>query len=172
MGDLVLIRLLIIAALGAASYFLKPFYLDGIPAIGVGVVAGIGVVLFEVRIQKVSLRRLIGAAFGSVLGILGAYLISLVIGHAMPGSDNTIPFLQILLLASAEDVVDLGHRGGQHAGDPDGGIGFVDRAEAIDAQVVFQPARAADQPGRAIVAGLGIDLVELDHQLCGAWPKK
>ena len=99
MGDLVLIRVLIIAALGAAAYFLKPFYLDGFPAVGIGVVAGIGVVLFEVRIQKVSLRRLIGAAFGSVLGILGAYLISLVIGHAMPGSDNTIPFLQIFLLA-------------------------------------------------------------------------
>ena len=92
MGDLVLIRILFIVALGAAAYFLKPFYLEGIPAIAVGVLAGIGVVFFELRIQKVSLRQLIGAAFGSILGILGAYLISLVIGHAMPASDNTIPF--------------------------------------------------------------------------------
>ena len=99
MGDLVLIRILFIIALGAAAYFLKPFYLEGIPAIAVGVLAGVGVVFFELRLQKVSLRRLIGAAFGSILGILGAYLISLVIGHAMPASDNTIPFLQILLLA-------------------------------------------------------------------------
>jgi len=99
LGDLVLIRILFIIALGAAAYFLKPFYLEGIPAIAVGVLAGVGVVFFELRLQKVSLRRLIGAAFGSILGILGAYLISLVIGHAMPASDNTIPFLQILLLA-------------------------------------------------------------------------
>jgi uncharacterized protein YacL len=99
LGDLVLIRILFIVALGAAAYFLKPFYLEGIPAIAVGVLAGVGVVFFELRIQKVSLRQLIGAAFGSILGILGAYLISLVIGHAMPASDNTIPFLQILLLA-------------------------------------------------------------------------
>jgi len=99
MGDLVLIRILFITAIGAAAYFLKPFYLEGIPAIAVGVLAGVGVVFFELRLQKVSLRRLIGAAFGSILGILGAYLISLVIGHAMPASDNTIPFLQILVLA-------------------------------------------------------------------------
>jgi uncharacterized protein YacL len=99
MGDLVIIRILFIAALGSAAYFLKPFYLEGFEAVGVGVLAGLGVVVFELRIQKVSLRRLIGAAFGSVLGILGAYLISLVIGRAMPDSDNTIPFLQILLLA-------------------------------------------------------------------------
>jgi len=99
MGDLVIIRILFVAVLGCAAYFLKPFYLEGIPAIAVGVLAGVGVVVFELRIQKVSLSRIIGAAVGSVLGILGAYLISLVIGHAMPDSDNTIPFIQILLLA-------------------------------------------------------------------------
>ena len=50
-------------------------------AAAVGVVAGIAVVVFEIRIKQVSMRRLIGAAFGSVLGILGAYLISLVLGE-------------------------------------------------------------------------------------------
>ena len=64
-----------------------------------GVVAGIAVVVFEIRIKQVSMRRLIGAAFGSVLGILGAYLISLVLEKAMPDSDNTVPFLEVLILA-------------------------------------------------------------------------
>jgi uncharacterized protein YacL len=68
-------------------------------AAAVGVVSGIAVVVFEIRIKQVSMRRLIGAAFGSVLGILGAYLISLVLEKAMPDSDNTIPFLEILVLA-------------------------------------------------------------------------
>jgi uncharacterized protein YacL len=99
MGDLLLIRILFIAVLGVAAYFLQPFYLQGPAAIAVGVAAGVGVVIFELRIQRISMARLIGAAFGSVLGILGAYLISLVIERAMPNNENTVPFLQVLLLA-------------------------------------------------------------------------
>jgi len=99
MGDLLIIRLLFIAVLAFAAYFLRPFNLDGPVAAGVGVVAGIAVVVFEIRIKQVSMRRLIGAAFGSVLGILGAYLISLVLEKAMPDSDNTVPFLEVLILA-------------------------------------------------------------------------
>src|ERR1700681_3651549 len=99
MVDLIIIRLLFIAVLGFAAYFLHPFNLDGWVAAGVGIIAGIGVVVFEIRIKHASMRRLIGAAFGSVLGILGAYLISLVLERAMPDSDNTVPFLEILVLA-------------------------------------------------------------------------
>jgi uncharacterized protein YacL len=99
MADLLIIRLLFIAVLGFAAYFLRPFNLEGPVAAAVGVVSGIAVVVFEVRIKQVSMRRLIGAAFGSVLGILGAYLISLVLEKAMPDSDNTVPFLEVLILA-------------------------------------------------------------------------
>ena len=99
MGDLFIIRLLFIAVLGFAAYFLHPFNLEGPLAAGVGVVSGLGVVLFEIRIKQVSMPRLIGAVFGSVLGILGAYLISLVMDRAMPDSDNTIPYLEVLVLA-------------------------------------------------------------------------
>jgi len=99
MGDLLIIRLLFVAVLAFAAYFLHPFNLEGPVAAGVGVVAGVAVVVFEIRIKQVSMRRLIGAAFGSVLGILGAYLISLVMEKAMPDSDNTVPFLEVLILA-------------------------------------------------------------------------
>src|SRR5690349_2089531 len=99
MGELLIIRLLFIAVLAFAAYFLRPFNLEGPLAAVVGVVSGIAVVVFEIRIKQVSMRRLIGAAFGSVLGILGAYLISLVLEKAMPDSDNTVPFLEVLILA-------------------------------------------------------------------------
>jgi uncharacterized protein YacL len=99
MVDLLIIRLLFIAVLAFAAYFLHPFNLEARVAAGVGIIAGIGVVVFEIRIKQVSMPRLIGAAFGSVLGILGAYLISLVMERAMPDSDNTVPFLEILILA-------------------------------------------------------------------------
>ena len=99
MIDLLIIRVLFVGVLGCAAFFLRPFNLSGPEAAAVGVLAGAGVVVFEIRIKQVSLKRLIGAVFGSVLGILGAYLISLVLGHAMPNSYNTIPFLQVVLLA-------------------------------------------------------------------------
>jgi uncharacterized protein YacL len=148
MGDLAIIRLLFIAALGSAAYFLQPFYLQGIPAIAVGVLAGVCVVIFEIRIQQISLRRLIGAAVGSVLGILGAYLISLVIGRAMPGSDNTVPFLQILLLAwmtycglvvgaAKGDMLNLAALGGLFGGEKQAKPAFkiLDTSVIIDGRI-------------------------------------
>jgi uncharacterized protein YacL len=97
--DLLLIRFLFIIALGSAAFFLRPFGLTSPLAAAAGVLAGVCVVIFEFRIRQVSLKRLIGAAFGSVLGILGAYLISLVLDRAIPGNRDTIGFLQLVLLA-------------------------------------------------------------------------
>jgi uncharacterized protein YacL len=99
MVDLVLIRAVFVIMLGCAAYFLQPLGLSSPLAAALGVLAGVAIVIFEVRIKEVSLKRLIGSAFGSVLGILGAYLISLVLGRAMPNNTNTVPFLQLLLLA-------------------------------------------------------------------------
>ena len=93
--DLLVIRILFIAVLSFAAFYLRPLDLSGPVAAAIGAGVGAGVVVFEIRIKQVSLKRLIGAAFGSVLGIFGAYLISLVLGKAMPNSN----FLQIALLA-------------------------------------------------------------------------
>ena len=98
MRDLIITRILFIAVMSCVAFFLRPFDLNGPLAAGVGVVAGVAIVLFEIRLKQISLKRLIGAAFGSVLGILGAYLISLVLGRAMPDSYNTVPFLQVVVL--------------------------------------------------------------------------
>jgi len=51
--------------------------------------------LFEIRLEQVSLKRLIGAAFGSVLGIIGAYLMSLVIREALP-TQRFVPLCVLL----------------------------------------------------------------------------
>jgi uncharacterized protein YacL len=99
LNDLLVIRILFIAVLSSAAFFLKPFNLPAALAAAVGAVAGLGVVFFEIRIKQVSLTRLMGAAVGSVLGIFGAFLISLVLGKAMPNSSTTIPFVEVVLLA-------------------------------------------------------------------------
>jgi uncharacterized protein YacL len=96
--DLLIVRLVFIALLGCVAFFLRPLDLEGPWAAGVGVAAGVAIVIFEIRVKQVSLKRLIGAAVGSVLGILGAYLIALVLGQALPGY-RTVPFLQVAVLA-------------------------------------------------------------------------
>ncbi|MBV6432818.1 MAG: hypothetical protein IANPNBLG_02965 [Bryobacteraceae bacterium] len=98
MNDLHLIRFIFIALITLSAFFLKPFGLPGIPAAVLGLACGVSIVLFEIRVKQVSLKRLIGAAAGSVLGIFGAYLISLVLREAMPQSSTTAPFLQLCVL--------------------------------------------------------------------------
>jgi len=77
--DLVLVRLLFVLIVAVACYVIEPFDLNAKVDAGVGVLIGLAVILFEWRLHRVSLKRLIGAAIGSVLGIFGAYLFALVI---------------------------------------------------------------------------------------------
>jgi uncharacterized protein YacL len=98
MNDLLIIRAFFIAVIGWAAFAFRPFQLDPWVAAGLGVLVGVAIILFEIRVKEITLKRLIGAAVGSVMGIFGAYLMSLVIGRAMPHDTSTIPFLQILIL--------------------------------------------------------------------------
>jgi uncharacterized protein YacL len=57
------------------------------------------VIFFETRLQQISLRRLIGASAGSILGILGAYLTSLIFTHTtMPESTRSFFSLAVFLV--------------------------------------------------------------------------
>src|SRR5579862_5833105 len=94
-----MVRAFFVAVLACAAFFLHPFELSGPIAAALGALVGAGVVLFELRIRQVSLKKLIGAAAGSVLGILGAFLISLVLDRAVPHNETTIPFIEVALLA-------------------------------------------------------------------------
>ena len=76
-NDLFLIRVLFVLVVTVAAYWLEPFGLGRPWAALAGLAVGVGIVLFEIRLRQISLKRLIGAAIGSVLGILGAFLMSL-----------------------------------------------------------------------------------------------
>jgi uncharacterized protein YacL len=91
--DLAIIRAIFVLILSISAYALHPFGLSPVLAGGGGFIIGCGIIFFEIRLEKVSLKRLIGAAFGSILGILGAFLMSLVVSKASPE-----PFLQVCLL--------------------------------------------------------------------------
>jgi uncharacterized protein YacL len=125
--DLLLIRLVFIALLTLASYVLHPFGLEPPAAAAAGAVIGVGVVLFEVRLHRVSLTRLIGAAIGSILGIFGAYLFSLVIRNSIaPGATQSFLQLLVMLLmayvglivgANKGDLLNLAALGGVFGGE-------------------------------------------------------
>jgi uncharacterized protein YacL len=80
-ADVVLIRLIFTAILVAAGYKLKPVAEHSWLSAGVGALIAIGIILFELRIRRASLKTLIGAAVGSILGIIGAFLIGSLISR-------------------------------------------------------------------------------------------
>jgi len=74
--EFIIVRLLVVVVLAVASYHLRPFQLSPLTSALMGTAVGVCFVLFELRLEKTSLKRLIGAAVGSILGILGALMIS------------------------------------------------------------------------------------------------
>ncbi len=90
--DVLIIRLGFIALLILFGYILNPFehtkrfgfselndgwrpYFSGL----FGAIIGVLIIAFEMRVARSSLKTLIGAAIGSILGILGAFLIGVLI---------------------------------------------------------------------------------------------
>ena len=91
------------------------------------------IILFEIRLEQISLKRLIGAAFGSVLGIAGAFLMSLVLGQGgRPAFPAGGP-------AAADDVcrTDRRRQEGRHA--QSGGAGRHFRRREVLQKVAQDP---------------------------------
>ena len=97
--DMVAIRLIFTVVCVAAGYHFRPFSLSHLLGALAGFVFAFAVILFEVRLRRASLRRLIGAVIGSILGILGAYLTTLVLVHtSMPESTRSFISLAVFLV--------------------------------------------------------------------------
>ena len=110
--DQLVVRGVFAVACVAAGYHFHPFGLNRPAAALVGFAFSISVFLFEIRLQRASLRRLIGAAFGSILGIVGAYLMGLVMNRTTIPEDSR-SFLDIgVLLVMAYIGLVLGARKG------------------------------------------------------------
>src|ERR1700688_2679885 len=93
------VRLIFSIACIATGYHFHPFGLTSRAAGVVGLLFSIAVFLFEMRLQRASLRRLIGAAVGSILGILGAYLMGLVLGRtSIPEGSRSFLGVSLLLV--------------------------------------------------------------------------
>ncbi len=79
--DIVIIRLIFSAILVAAGYVLRPFFGHRLISAAIAGLIALAIIIFEMRVQRASLKTLIGAAVGSIMGIIGAYLIGTLISH-------------------------------------------------------------------------------------------
>jgi uncharacterized protein YacL len=128
--DLYIVRLIFVLIVGLACYILHPFGLAPRADLPIGVGIGLAVVLFEMRLRLVSLKRLIGAAIGSILGIVGAFLFSLVIRNSL-SAGSTQSFLMLIVMlfmayvglivgANKGDLLNLSALGGIFGGEKQG----------------------------------------------------
>jgi uncharacterized protein YacL len=104
--DLLIIRLCFMGICAVAGYHFRPFSVSKIVAAIAGAFFAGVIILFEIRLRRASLRRLIGAATGSIVGILGAYLSSLILTHTtMPESTRSFFSLVIFLVLTYVGLV-------------------------------------------------------------------
>jgi len=95
--DLLLLRSVFTLICVVIGWHFHPFGLTKITGAIFGLAFAIAIILSEIRLRKISLRRLIGAAAGSILGILAALLIHLVIDRtSLPAESKS--FLGIALV--------------------------------------------------------------------------
>ena len=95
--DLIVLRILFVALLAGVCFFLHPFGMTAWMSASAGAGAACAVIVFEFRVRALSLKRLIGAVAGSVLGIFGAFLFCLVLKTAPLSAGNSAA-VQIFVL--------------------------------------------------------------------------
>ncbi len=113
-----------------------------------GAVLGVIVILFEKRLERITLKRLIGAAIGSTIGIVGAFLMSIVLARVNPNNSTTLHFFELGLLlwltylglavgASKGDMLNLAALGGLFGGEkgPKKSFKILDTSVIIDGRI-------------------------------------
>jgi len=97
--DLWIVRLVFLAVVIISAIVVRPFGLalwwQAAPA---GALLGAVVILLEIRLRQASLKRLIGAAIGSLLGMLGALVMSQVLELSGAFGASSLSFVQVALL--------------------------------------------------------------------------
>ncbi|HET9219965.1 MAG TPA: PIN domain-containing protein [Terriglobia bacterium] len=125
--DLVFVRSIFAIALTLAAYEIQPFGLAGPTTIVLGLAAALGIIYFEYRLKTATLKRLIGAAIGSLLGISGAAVINHVLGTT-EYDKNSLSFITVFILflmtyvglvvgANKGDLLNLAALGGIFGGE-------------------------------------------------------
>ncbi len=146
MFDLAVVRAIFIIVLAVSAGYLEPFGLSWWQSGAGGLILGACIIFFEIRLEQISLKRLIGAAFGSVMGILGAFLMSLVLDKVAPAPQGRFLHLVLLLWmtyvglivgAKKGDMLNLSALGGIFGGEKSSKRNFkiLDTSVIIDGRI-------------------------------------
>jgi uncharacterized protein YacL len=123
----VVVRIIFAVTLTLVAYFIQPFGFKGAFAILVGLGSAAGIIYFEHRLKRATLKRLIGAAIGSIMGIVGASLISHMLTDTVFDT-NSLSFIKLFILflmtyvglvvgANKGDLLNLSALGGIFGGE-------------------------------------------------------
>jgi uncharacterized protein YacL len=97
--DMLALKIVFTTVCVVVGYHFRPFSISKEMGAVAGLVFAFAVIFFETRLQRISLRRLIGATSGSILGLLCAYLTSLIFTHTtMPESTRSFFSLAVFLV--------------------------------------------------------------------------
>jgi uncharacterized protein YacL len=145
--DLLALRLLFVLIFTVACWFFRPFGLNEWISAGAGALCAALIIFFELRVRALTLRRLFGAVIGSLLGIVGAFLFTLVLGNSLPaGRPRSLLEVGVLLLmtyiglvvgASKGDLLNLAALGGLFTGERAGkrSTKILDTSSIIDGRI-------------------------------------
>jgi uncharacterized protein YacL len=97
-SDLLIARFIFLAVVTASAFYFRPLGWSPATSAIAGLVLGAAVLLVEMRIRKMSLKRLIGAALGALVGAVGASLLSWALATANADHSPTLQFFQLGLL--------------------------------------------------------------------------
>ncbi|HEV2234754.1 MAG TPA: PIN domain-containing protein [Terriglobia bacterium] len=95
--EIIIVRITFALGFVAASYHLRPFQLNSLMSIALGAVLGILAVFLEARLERASLKKLIGAVSGSILGVLVALMASHLLNLTLI-EGKSLSFIQVALL--------------------------------------------------------------------------
>ncbi len=148
--DVLIIRLAFIGLLAVVGFLLNPlafttwlgdidFTTRKFASAALGGLIAVLVIAFEIRVRRASLKTLIGAAIGSILGIIGAFLIGILIAfqkvEAVPAEMQTfltislaffMGYVGLMVGAAKGDYLDLSALGGI----------FADKTPQLDFRVL------------------------------------
>jgi uncharacterized protein YacL len=145
--DIVVVRTIFAITLTLAAYFIQPFGLKGSNTIVLGLGSALGIIFFEHRLKQATLKRLIGAAAGSIMGIIGAVLISDLLTDTVFDT-SSLSFIKLFILflmtyvglvigANKGDLLNLSALGGIFGGErpPKKAYKILDTSVVIDGRI-------------------------------------
>jgi len=141
-GGWVLRGALLLSFVLACVHF-RPFGLSSEFSALAGTGLALAVLLFEMELERVTLRRLIGGTVGTLAGMLAALLLSMVLGHTAMGVVQrsftsvaalvTLTYLGLAIGTTKGDLLNLDAFGGVFTGEPSG----TQQCKVLDTSVVI-----------------------------------